>query len=156
MESQERQWPERLRSEAVKAVVGVSLWLAPLVGLGLAVRLCSSAPDTDPAAPQPVTAIASPRASEPSIEASQPGQGTVAERSAYAASRRASDPQFREAHDFIALIINSNGHLCGRIVDVKPLRVERGEFEVTCIERRRGSNTVRYLVNGETMAASRL
>jgi len=80
----------------------------------------------------------------------------VAERTAVVEVHRDGDPQFREAHDFVALIINSNGHLCGRIVDVKPLRIESGEFEVTCVERRKGSNTVRYLVNGETMAASRL
>lgn len=156
MASQERQWPDRLRSEAAKAVVGVSLWLAPLVGLILAVRLCSSAPDTEPEAPQPASAVASQRASAPSTQANLPGQGTVAERAAYADTRRASDSQFRQAHDFVALIINSNGHLCGRITDVRPLRVEKGEFEVTCVERRGGSNTVRYLVNGETMAASRL
>jgi hypothetical protein len=67
-----------------------------------------------------------------------------------------TQPQFEQAKDAVAGLINLNGHLCADIVDVKPLQVRDNVFEVTCIEYRGGSGRVRYLVDGQKGLASRL
>lgn len=46
----------------------------------------------------------------------------------------------------IATIINLNGHLCASVTDVRPLQI-KDKYEVTCIEYRGGSGTVRYILD---------
>lgn len=47
-----------------------------------------------------------------------------------------------------ALMINANGDLCASVVDIRPLESE-DRFEITCIEYRGGSGTVRYIMDTE-------
>ena len=47
----------------------------------------------------------------------------------------------------IATLINLNGHLCARVVDMQQLQVRPNTFEVTCVEYRGGSGRVRYIVD---------
>jgi len=73
-----------------------------------------------------------------------------------AAGQVANDPQFDQARQEVAALINSNGQLCAEVVDVRPLRMRENVFEVTCVEYRGGSSRVRYLVDGPNGTASRL
>ncbi|WP_143154582.1 hypothetical protein [Devosia limi] len=57
-----------------------------------------------------------------------------------------------ELKEMTAFIINSNGHLCADVTDIRPLRLD-GQFEVTCIEYRGGSGTVRYIMNAKNGTA---
>ncbi|MCL4069329.1 hypothetical protein M3484_22480 [Pseudomonas sp. GX19020] len=52
----------------------------------------------------------------------------------------------------VATVINLNGHLCARVTDVRPLE-QSNTYEVTCIEYRGGSGTVRYIMNAATGVA---
>jgi len=45
-----------------------------------------------------------------------------------------------------ATIINLNGHLCASVVDIRALQLQ-DQYEVTCVEYRGGSGTVRYIMN---------
>ena len=46
----------------------------------------------------------------------------------------------------VATIINFNGFLCAEVTDVRPL-ASANTYEVTCVEYRGGSGTVRYILN---------
>lgn len=59
----------------------------------------------------------------------------------------------QEYGEMIATAINLNGHLCAKVTRVQPLKVNDSTFEVTCIEYRGGSGTVRYIVNTDTGVA---
>lgn len=65
-------------------------------------------------------------------------------------------PQLSEAENSVAALINLNGHLCAKIVNVTQLKMRENVFEVTCIEYRGGTGTVRYLVDGNNSIASPL
>ena len=65
-------------------------------------------------------------------------------------------PQRDGAADVIGAAINLNGQLCARVIEVRPLKVRANTYEVTCTEYRRGSGTVRYLLDSESGIASRL
>lgn len=54
-----------------------------------------------------------------------------------------------------ATMLNLNGHLCAQIVNMRPLQVGKDKYEVTCIEYRGGSGTVRYIFNAATGIAHR-
>lgn len=47
----------------------------------------------------------------------------------------------------IAGVLNLNGLLCARVVNVSPLQVRPNTYEVTCIEYRGGSGTVHYILD---------
>lgn len=55
----------------------------------------------------------------------------------------ASEAELKEK---VATLINLNGHLCASVTDVRPLEIA-GNFEITCVEYRGGSGTVRYILN---------
>ena len=40
--------------------------------------------------------------------------------------------------------INLNGHLCAKVLEIRPLAVKNDMYEVTCIEYRSGSKTKVY------------
>ena len=61
----------------------------------------------------------------------------------------------REHGEVIATVLNLNGLLCARVVAVEPLRVSSDAFEVTCVEYRGGTGTVRYIVNAANGTAYR-
>lgn len=61
----------------------------------------------------------------------------------------------RERGEMIATVLNLNGLLCARVVAVEPLRVSSDAFEVTCVEYRGGTGTVRYIVNASDGTAFR-
>ena len=65
---------------------------------------------------------------------------------------RSSDKE--SLKEMIALMINLKGDLCAKVLDVRPLRL-KDTYEVTCIEYRGGSGTVRYIFNARTGAAYR-
>jgi hypothetical protein len=54
-----------------------------------------------------------------------------------------------ELEEMTATILNINGFLCAKVTDIRPLQVEN-QYEVTCIEYRGGSGTVRYILNAAT------
>jgi hypothetical protein len=54
--------------------------------------------------------------------------------------------------ELAATILNLNGFLCATVVDIRPLEI-KDQFEITCIEYRGGSGTVRYILNGATNKA---
>lgn len=58
----------------------------------------------------------------------------------------ATDAELKEV---MATFLNVDGHLCARAVDIRPLKLEN-QYEVTCIEYRGGSRTVRYIFNAKT------
>ena len=49
-----------------------------------------------------------------------------------------------ELKEMMAFIINANGFLCAKVVEVHPLTLNN-TYEVTCIEYRGGKRTVEYL-----------
>jgi len=61
----------------------------------------------------------------------------------------------REHGEVIATVLNLNGLLCARVVAVEPLQVSSDAFEVTCVEYRGGTGTVRYIVNAADGTAYR-
>jgi hypothetical protein len=54
-----------------------------------------------------------------------------------------------ELKEVMAAMINLNGQLCAKVIEVRPLRIAN-QYEVTCIEYRGGSGTVRYIFNAKT------
>lgn len=46
----------------------------------------------------------------------------------------------------VALMLNSNGHLCAKVTDIIPLQV-KNQYEVTCIAYRGGKGTKTYIFN---------
>ncbi len=52
----------------------------------------------------------------------------------------------RELEEMIAFVINVNGGLCAKVVQVNPLKLE-DTYEVRCIEYRGGTGTVEYILN---------
>lgn len=66
--------------------------------------------------------------------------------SALTFSHPASAMTDSELKQMTAFIINSNGHLCAEVVDIRGLAL-KDQYEVTCIEYRGGSGTVRYIMN---------
>lgn len=52
-----------------------------------------------------------------------------------------------ELRKMTAAIINMNGLLCARVVDIRPLPVGKYIFEVTCIEYRGGTGRKVYLMD---------
>lgn len=46
-----------------------------------------------------------------------------------------------------ATIINLNGLLCAKVLDIRPLKVRPDVYEVTCIVYRGGSSTKTYLMD---------
>lgn len=90
-------------------------------------------------------------------------------------TRHALDPKFVERGDKLpkmynrsassgdadieklaATIINLNRHLCAKVVAISPLQMRDGVYEVTCIEYRGGTGTVRYLLDARAGLASPL
>jgi hypothetical protein len=70
-----------------------------------------------------------------------------------------AEPDFSKASpeqlkQLVATFINLNGLLCAEVKDLKPLEL-KNQWEVTCIEYRGGSGTVRYIFNAETGTAFR-
>ncbi|MDF2496066.1 hypothetical protein [Sphingomonas sp.] len=55
-----------------------------------------------------------------------------------------------------ATIINLNRHLCAKVLDISPLQMREGVYEVTCIEYRGGTGTVRYMLDARAGLASPL
>ncbi len=49
-----------------------------------------------------------------------------------------------EVKKMTATIINLNGHLCAKVLEIRPLAVKNDMYEVTCIEYRSGSKTKVY------------
>ena len=62
-------------------------------------------------------------------------------------------PSKAESAEAIAAVINLNDHLCARVTNVAPLQVSGSVYEVTCIEYRGGTGTVKYIVNADTGVA---
>jgi len=50
----------------------------------------------------------------------------------------------QELKELIATMINLNGDLCAKVTEVHPLQ-QPNIYEVTCIEYRGGTGTVRYI-----------
>lgn len=86
-------------------------------------------------------------------------EGTSAEKADYeeppvaAPSATLNSLKRQEYGETIATAINLNGLLCAKVTRVQPLKVNDSTFEVTCIEYRGGSGTVRYIVNTDTGVA---
>lgn len=59
-----------------------------------------------------------------------------------------------ELKEMTALIINANGFLCASVSDIRPLRISN-QYEVTCVEFRGGSGTVRYIMDATKGTAFR-
>jgi hypothetical protein len=57
-----------------------------------------------------------------------------------------------ELKEMTATILNLGGHLCARVVEIRPLKLD-GQFEVTCIEYRGGSGQVRYILDARAGTA---
>lgn len=57
---------------------------------------------------------------------------------------QAASPE--ELKEMVATIINLNGHLCAKVTEIRPLQI-KDTYEVTCIEYRGGSGTVRYILD---------
>jgi hypothetical protein len=55
-----------------------------------------------------------------------------------------------EMDKMTATILNLNGLLCAKVVDIKPLKVGNNIYEVTCVEYRGGSGNVRYIMDAGT------
>jgi hypothetical protein len=58
----------------------------------------------------------------------------------------ATDAELKET---MATFLNLDGHLCARALEIRALKIEN-QYEVTCIEYRGGSGTVRYIFNAKT------
>jgi|GEM_PF-1324735 len=58
----------------------------------------------------------------------------------------ASDAEMKE---MVATFINLNGLLCASVEELRPLKL-KDQWEVTCIEYRGGTGTVRYIFNART------
>ena len=50
-------------------------------------------------------------------------------------------------NDTTAVIINLNGFLCAKVLDIRPLRARSNVYEVTCVEYRGGSRTKTYIMD---------
>jgi hypothetical protein len=59
-----------------------------------------------------------------------------------------------ELKETTATILNLNGLLCAKVVEIRPLEMAN-QYEVTCIEYRGGSGTVRYILNAATARRSK-
>lgn len=70
--------------------------------------------------------------------------------------RRSSDGSAVDIERTAATIINLNRHLCARVTNISQLRVRQGVYEVTCVEYRGGTGTVRYLLDAPDGIASPL
>ncbi len=46
----------------------------------------------------------------------------------------------------VALILNLNGHLCAKVIDISPLKI-KNQYEVICVANRGGSATKNYILN---------
>ena len=46
-----------------------------------------------------------------------------------------------------ALLLNLNGLLCAKVLDIKPLKVRQNVYEITCIEYRGGTGTKTYIMD---------
>lgn len=69
---------------------------------------------------------------------------------AYSGSNRLAAAQSKdELKETTATILNLNGLLCAKVVEIRPLEMAN-QYEVTCIEYRGGSGTVRYILNAAT------
>jgi len=90
-------------------------------------------------------------------------------------TRNAIDPSFKDRGDGLpdmysrsapsedadieklaATIINLNHHLCAQVLEISPLQMRDGVYEVTCIEYRGGTGTVRYMLDARAGLASPL
>ena len=49
--------------------------------------------------------------------------------------------------EMTALILNMNGLLCAEVVDIRPLKVRKGTYEVECIEYRGGKGRKTYIMD---------
>lgn len=61
-------------------------------------------------------------------------------------SAPATGPASASSEEVVATVLNLNGYLCAHVDEVRRLEVQN-QYEVTCIERRGGSGTVRYIVD---------
>lgn len=58
-----------------------------------------------------------------------------------------SDPLANPDTESVATILNLNGLLCAKVLDIRPLKVRPHVFEVTCIEYRGGRATKTYTLD---------
>lgn len=52
-----------------------------------------------------------------------------------------------ELKEKVATIINLNGYLCAKVLDIRPLEVRPNVYEVTCVEYRGGSGKKVYMLD---------
>lgn len=64
-------------------------------------------------------------------------------------SRAATDAELKKT---MATFINLNGLLCAKAIDIRPLQLPK-KYEVTCVQYRGGTGTVRYIFDAETGVA---
>ena len=55
----------------------------------------------------------------------------------------------QELKEVMAAMLNLDGHLCARVVEIRALQI-RNQYEVQCIEYRGGSGQVRYIFDAST------
>lgn len=58
-----------------------------------------------------------------------------------------ADAEKKEAlKETVALMLNSNGHLCAKVTDIIPLQI-KNQYEVNCVAYRGGKATKTYVFN---------
>ena len=55
----------------------------------------------------------------------------------------------KDVDEMLATLLNLQGYLCARVINVVPLDLPK-HYEVRCIEYRGGQGTVDYIINLET------
>ena len=61
----------------------------------------------------------------------------------------------QESHEVAALMLNLNGLLCAKVIEIRPLKVRKEIHEVRCVEYRGGSGEKTYLLDSNTGKAWR-
>jgi hypothetical protein len=61
----------------------------------------------------------------------------------------AADALDQDTAEMVATMLNLNGFLCAKVTDFRKLEVA-DQYEVTCVEYRGGSGTVRYILDLST------
>ena len=80
------------------------------------------------------------------------GHNSSTKQPAYKPRQPVSQSQKEALKETMALMLNLNGHLCAKVISIKPLKIDK-HFEVTCIEYRGGRARVTYIFNGVTGTA---
>ena len=65
---------------------------------------------------------------------------------AFVASTIASASSKEDLKQTVALILNLNGHLCAKVIDISPLKI-KNQYEVICVANRGGTATKNYILN---------